>query len=110
FWRSLTYALIQGASRALQIERRDIGAVLYPEQHGSSWRPTVVLYDNVPGGAGHVQQIEKEMLAVITAALEILDCDCETSCYRCLREYSNQFEHYLLDRNPIRTFLTPVTN
>jgi ATP-dependent helicase YprA (DUF1998 family) len=105
FWVSLKYALIQGASRALQIERKDIGGVLYPEQMGDSWRPTVVLYDNVPGGAGHVKRIEEAMGEVVTAVLTILDCDCETSCYRCLREYSNQFEHSQLNRELILPYL-----
>ncbi len=105
FWLSLKYALLQGASRALQIERRDIDGVLFPDESGQQWRQTIVLYDNVPGGAGHVKRIEQEMRQVVAAALEIVDCDCETSCYRCLREYSNQWEHHLLDRNPVAEFL-----
>src|SRR5690606_20473896 len=32
FWLSLKYALLLGASRALQIERKDIDGVLFPEQ------------------------------------------------------------------------------
>jgi hypothetical protein len=105
FWLSLKYALIQGACHALQIERKDIDGVLFPETAGADWRQSVVLYDNVPGGAGHVQRIGTEMRQVIAAALEIVACDCETSCYRCLREYDNQFEHHLLDRTCITDFL-----
>lgn len=106
FWPSLKYALLHGASQALQIERRDIDAVLVPEgADGYQWQQTIVLYDNVPGGAGHVKRIEEEIAAVIAAALEILNCDCEHSCYRCLREYSNQWEHHLLDRHPVIPFL-----
>src|SRR5262249_41773599 len=33
-------------------------------------------------------------------ALNILrTCDCDSSCYRCLRSYKNKFEHHLLDRH-----------
>ena len=105
FWLSLMYALLQGASRALQIERKDIDGVLSPESLGREWRQSIVLFDNVSGGAGHVKRIRDEIPQVIAAALEIVDCECETSCYRCLREYANQWEHHLLDRNPVATFL-----
>lgn len=105
FWLSLTYAILQGASRALQIERKDIEGLLFPEQAGSYWRQSIVLYDKVPGGAGHVKRIQDEIDRVIAAAIEIVSCTCEKSCYRCLREYGNQFEHHMLDRNPILNFL-----
>lgn len=105
FWSSLLYALLQGASRALQIERKDIDGVLFPESVGNGWRQTVVLYDNVSGGAGHVKRIQEEIREVIAASLEIVDCECEKSCYRCLREYGNQWEHHLLERQPIIKFL-----
>lgn len=105
FWLSLKYAFLQGASRALQIERRDIDGVLFPEPYGSHWRQTIVLYDAVPGGAGHVKRIQEEMPQVVASALEIVNCDCESSCYRCLREYANQWEHHLLERKRVSKFL-----
>lgn len=105
FWLSLKYALLHGACHALQIERKDIDGVLFPESVGPHWRQSIVLYDNVPGGAGHVQRIGTEVRKVVAAALEIVACDCETSCYRCLREYGNQLEHHLLDRGRITDFL-----
>jgi len=105
FWLSLAYAILQGASRALQIERRDIEGLLFPEPAGAKWRQSIVLYDKVPGGAGHVKRIHDEIDKVIAAAIEIVSCNCEKSCYRCLREYGNQYEHQLLDRNPVLAFL-----
>lgn len=105
FWLSLKYALLQGACHTLQIERKDVDGVLFPESAGPHWRQSIVMYDNVPGGAGHVQRIQAEIRQVVAAALEIVDCDCEKSCYRCLREYGNQFEHHLLDRGRITAFL-----
>ncbi len=110
FWMSLMTALIHGASRALQIERRDLGGVLSPRflPDQSTWVQTIVLFDDVSGGAGHVQQIQREFRAVVHEALRIVNCtDCaeDTSCYRCLRDYSNQEYHSILRRDRVMRFL-----
>lgn len=109
FWMSLMYALIQGASQALQIERRDIDGVLFPKQlEKDSWMQTIVLYDDVPGGAGHVRQIREEIVKVVREALRIANCvDCapDSSCYHCLRDYNNQYDHHILKRGPVAKFL-----
>jgi superfamily II DNA or RNA helicase len=108
FWLSLMYAIIQGASHYLQIERRDIDGVLFPRSSGGSWEQTIVLYDNVPGGAGHVRSIRENLTAVLDEARKILNCnDCalETSCYHCLRDYNNQFYHKDLKRAYALSFL-----
>ena len=115
FWTSLMYALIHGTSRALQIERTDIDGVLFPRQtdsHGG-WQQTIVLYDDVPGGAGHVQQIKDKFDEVVQGALTIADCsDCaaETSCYSCLRDYNNQLYHHILRRDEIVEYLELLQN
>ena len=110
FWLSLMYALIHGASHALQIERTDIDGVLFPRKGNvqGEWRQTIVLYDDVPGGAGHVQQIRNEFSEVVQEACRIADCtDCaeETSCYSCLRDYNNQVFHHMLRRGEIVDYL-----
>ena len=113
FWLSLKYAIINGASKALQIERTDLGGTLYPKRmQDGSIRQTIVLYDNVPGGAGYVKQIREKIAEVVRTAIEIVDCTCaeDTSCYRCLRDYYNQWEHHLLERGPIKNFLTALSN
>lgn len=109
FWLSLMYALIQGASHALQIERRDISGVLFPKKTSTDkWQQTIVLYDDVPGGAGHVREIRKEIILVVQEALRIVNCvDCapDSSCYHCLRDFGNQYEHHLLKRGTVAKFL-----
>ena len=108
FWMSLLQAFIQGASRALQIERHDIDGVLHPIKTATGWHQTIVLYDDVPGGAGHVKRIQEEIAAVVEAALAIANCpDCtpNTSCYHCLRDYNNQTYHGLLRRGPAVAYL-----
>ena len=108
-------ALIHGASRALQIERRDLGGVLAPRflPEQSCWVQSIVLFDDVPGGAGHVQQIQREFASVICEALRIANCtDCaeDTSCYRCLRDYNNQAYHSILRRDRVLRFLMRLSD
>jgi hypothetical protein len=113
FWLSLMYALIHGASHALQIERTDIDGVLFPRRAPAQndWQQTIVLYDDVPGGAGHVQQIRNEFSDVAREAVKIANCtDCaaETSCYSCLRDYNNQVYHHMLRRGEILDYLNQL--
>lgn len=111
FWLSLMYAIIHAASHSLQIERRDIDGVLSPRKSGDHWEQTIVLYDNVPGGAGHVKLIREQMQGVIKDAIRVLNCtDCapDTSCHHCLRDYNNQLFHDLLIRENALAFLEVV--
>ncbi len=113
FWHSLLYAVLEGASYALGIERDDLDGCLYPYA-GDPARPALVLFDDVPGGAGHVRRIGQDagtLAEVLSAAHERLQrCECggdegEASCYGCLRNYRNQFCHDELRRGPVLRFL-----
>jgi len=111
FWLSLMYAIIHAASHSLQIERRDIDGVLSPRKSGSHWEQTIVLYDNVPGGAGHVKLIRDQIQDVIEDAIRVLSCnDCapDTSCHHCLRDYNNQLYHDQLIRENALNFVEVV--
>ncbi len=112
FWMSLLHSLLGGMTDALGIEPGDINGVIRPiRQDGGEIVQEVVLFDDVPGGAGHVQRLEdqSELLAVLEAALaRVADCGgCSptASCYRCLRSYRNQFAHDLLVRQPPADYL-----
>jgi len=108
FWFSLLYAILDGASQGLGIRRQDLDGCLYPR----AGKISLVLFDNVPGGAGHVKRIiddEKNLREVLNSALSrVRNCTCgpETSCYGCLRNYQNQFCHYQLKRGIILEFLS----
>lgn len=113
FWHSLLYALLEGASLALDIDRQDLDGCLYPYA-GDPHRPALVLFDDVPGGAGHVRRIardEETLKAVLGTALKKLaNCQCgglegDSSCYGCLRTYGNQFCHDELRRGIVIRFL-----
>lgn len=109
FWLSLMYAIIQAASYKLQIERKDIDGVLAPRKmENNFWEQTIVLFDNVPGGAGHVKNIKDNLIEVLKEAQRVLNCvDCasDTSCYHCLKDYNNQLFHQFLRRDKALAFL-----
>lgn len=107
---SLTYALIEGISRELQIERNDINGLVVKNTNGEY---EMILYDNVPGGAGHVRRImNKEILTnVLKQAYKVIDqncCDEETTCYKCLRNYYNQAYHKVMKRKYAKKILTQL--
>ncbi len=105
-WLSVLYALMEGASETLDIPREDLNGTLHPYPGGLS--PALVLFDDVPGGAALVQRILEDPVPVFRAAWQrVARCECgeETSCYQCLRNYSNQFCHDGLRRGLARDFL-----
>jgi len=110
FAYSLAYALVEGAAEVLEVPSIDLSATVatHSEQYPV---PPIILYDNVPGGAGLVARLEEE--EVLKACLEAAQkrvsgncgCDENTSCYGCLRSYRNQFAHQYLKRGPVMRYL-----
>ncbi len=96
FW-SLLYAVLEATADVLEIARDDIDGTL-------TWvggRPSLVLFDTVPGGAGCVLQIPGRIDDVLARAkARVTSCECgeETSCYSCLRSFRNQRRHDILSR------------
>ncbi|MBW4720611.1 DEAD/DEAH box helicase [Saccharothrix obliqua] len=107
-WRSLLYALLEGAAERLELSRDDIDGTLHPRPGGGTG---IVLFDTVPGGAGGVLRIAESLGGVVAAARDrVRDCDCgvETSCYGCLRGYRNQRFHESLTRRSALDVLEPL--
>lgn len=103
---SVLYAIIDGASDALGISRNDInGCVDY-----DNGKPAIILFDEAAGGAGHVKKAFEQMEQVLLAALKRVNGDCgcseETSCYGCLRNYQNQYEHERLTRGGAKEYMS----
>lgn len=104
-WKSVLYAIVEAACDSLEIARDDIGGSLVPEAFGV-W--SISLFDRVPGGAGHVLHIAANLERVLEAALRrVASCECgpETSCYGCLRSFSNQRDHDGLSRGAAAAIL-----
>ncbi len=94
---SATEALVAAAPR-IGIEAGEIGGVSFAETSGFR----VVLFDTVPGGAGHARRIASTLPGLFRAANDIVStCNCglDTSCYGCLQSYRNQRLHENLTRS-----------
>jgi hypothetical protein len=104
-WWSIGYAIAEGAASALSIRRDDLDIAVRLSAQSSY---AVFLTDAVPGGAGHVARVHEHFPLVMRKSLERVDtCSCEetTSCYQCLRTYTNQRMHAKLSRGAAATFL-----
>jgi hypothetical protein len=98
-YRSFLYALLEGASESQGIRRDDIDGTLYYRTYGDA--PSFILFDSVPGGAGHVENVQDHLRKAVQSALKKMEtCNCgeDTSCYNCLRNYRNQNFHDELQR------------
>lgn len=109
---SVLYALLEGLSREMGIERTDIKGCLFRSFADGGIVYSVVLYDAVAGGAGHVRRLVTEdgfaFQRVLSRAVQLLnECGCGSSCYHCLRNYYNQKIHDSLDRKKALEFLIP---
>ncbi|MDB5308650.1 MAG: box helicase [Gemmataceae bacterium] len=109
-WQSLMYAVLGGMSDALGIDANDINGVIRPVGSGVAVDQEVVIFDDVPGGAGHALRLQgsDELVRVLKAAhARVANCACgeTTSCYTCLRSYRNQFCHDALLRGPVADYL-----
>lgn len=97
---SALWACVLSASEMLVVPESELGGTAY-------WLPggkvALLLYDDVPGGAGRVQSLQGRIVELFERArLRISgDCGCgeDTSCYGCLRSYANQFAHDRLSRS-----------
>ncbi|MGH9351513.1 MAG: DUF1998 domain-containing protein, partial [Terriglobia bacterium] len=116
---SLAYALVEGAAdeEVLAIPSTDLNATVAHRAHSEqNFLPPIILYDNVPGGAGLVTRLEKKEMFrdCLEAAQKRVSgkCGCDegggTSCYGCLRTYRNQFAHKHLQRGPVKNYLDKV--
>lgn len=112
FGYSLAFALLEAGAEVLEVPSGDLNVTTAHAAAGTV--PPIILYDNVPGGAGLVARLEDERLLreCLGAALERVSgrCGCSdmTSCYGCLRSYRNQFAHQYLQRGPVRDYLSKL--
>ncbi|MBV8548634.1 MAG: DEAD/DEAH box helicase [Alphaproteobacteria bacterium] len=103
--RTLSEALALSACRMLEIEPGEIMAEYRPAltpRGPSGHEAEIFLYDTLPGGAGFTSQLVGNTARLFGLAEEILTgCEghCQSSCYRCLRSFTNKFEHAMLDRH-----------
>lgn len=103
FLRTLSEAIRLAAAELLETDPRDIRA----STEVLNGRPVLILSDAVSGGAGYCQRLLSEPRFsgknLFGKAFAILDCPrgdrCETSCSRCLNDYSNQQHWDIFNRH-----------
>lgn len=97
---SLVEAIALAASRVLQIDEGELAGWWAPVLGGRADEAQIYLYDLLPGGAGYARAVGDSLDPVLEEAERLLSqCDCVTSCYRCIRHYGNAWIHASLDRH-----------
>jgi len=105
-WTSLAFALRAAASIRLDVEPRELDAgIRLAGDWTSGLHPELFLADVIENGAGYVTHLAEpsEFAALLALAQDLIgdwDSDghsCDTACYRCLKDWSNNPYHPLLD-------------
>ena len=90
---TLGYALQRAAAELLQLDERELGVAAMPT---GSHSLGVLLYDNVPGGAGHVRELLEMGRQWLERAKHVLfvneahDRRCRSACLDCLLSFQTQ--------------------
>jgi hypothetical protein len=93
---TLAYAFQIAGARLLELDTRELGAMAAPA-NAVGWG--AVVYDNVPGGAGHVRELFDRSREWLEAALAVLvgppghAARCATACLDCLLTFDAQMAH-----------------
>lgn len=105
-WEAVMWALFTAAAKILEVPETELGGTTYKNDAGGF---SVLIYDDVPGGAGHARQLNDEVLQLIKEAYKIVDghCGCgeETCCYGCIANYYNQTKQSSLSRGAAKRIL-----
>ncbi len=106
-WTSLAFALRTAAADLLAIEPRelDAGVRLLATADRTNLYPEVFLTDVIENGAGYVTELARpprfeQLLDTMERLVEDWegeDHNCDAACYRCLKDWSNNPYHPLLD-------------
>lgn len=105
---SVLAALLE-STRDIGINREEVDGTLFVHSRGVA--PGLVIFDAVPGGAGHSQRLAKRLPELAELAYhraEQCTCGRDTSCYSCLRGYTNQRRHEELNRGDAAAVLASL--
>lgn len=105
-WTSVMWALFTAATNMLELPEMELGGTMRADGAGGM---EVMIYDNVPGGAGHAEQLFGMVDELIREAYKVVDghCGCggETCCYGCIANYHNQSVQARLSRRAAKDLL-----
>jgi hypothetical protein len=99
-WLTIATALSLSGSQILDIDPTEIAVVLRrSHETGILGHREIILYDTTAGGAGYARQLGDRISELFTTSSQRLaNCECQDSCYACLRTYHNQLIHTRLNR------------
>lgn len=99
-WLTVATALSLSGAQLLDIDSTEIALVLRrSHEPGALGNREIILYDTTAGGAGYARQLGERVTELFKAAMTRLQsCECQDSCYACLRTYDNQSIHTRLNR------------
>lgn len=105
-WEAVMWALFTAAAQILEIPETELGGTMYENEIGST---SVMIYDDVPGGAGHARQLSDRVIELIEKAYTVVDghCGCgdDACCYGCIANYYNQTRQSMLSRGAAKRIL-----
>jgi Lhr-like helicase len=104
-WTSLAALLISAACSYLMVERRELEVGLRRYSSNDQPRAEIFMSDSLENGAGYVTELANErvfarLMDVIHGKefAERYDAhSCQAACYKCLKDYSNMYQHDILD-------------
>jgi hypothetical protein len=108
---SLGRALLLAGTRLLELDSRELGLSIKALRTGE---PGILLYDTVPGGAGHCLELLNLNRIWLDEARNILvgsashDVSCRRACLECLLDFAGQFYADRLDRKGALELLDAV--
>jgi hypothetical protein len=108
---SLGRALVLAGTQLLELDSRELKSELKARAEGDLG---ILLYDTVPGGAGHCFELFVLGRPWLEAARKILrgspshNATCRRACLECLLDFGGQFHAHLLDRKGALDLLVAV--
>lgn len=98
--RSLSESISLASTHLLDVDPRDLGCGFRFIATDTGYVADLFLYDTASGGAGYAHRAGERLSEVLEAARQLMaDCDCDSSCRKCLRHYGNRLIHYQLNRH-----------
>ena len=94
---TLAHAFRLAGTQLLSLDSRELGSFVMPTDSGPHCG--LVLFDSMPGGAGHVAELLESATEWIGKLTDVLFVDeahherCISACLDCLLSYETQFDH-----------------